>query len=266
MIVGDIMTTESVCVRETDLMTQARQVMRDNHLHSLPVLDDNGRVKGILDNRDILRLHSNRSDVTVGGYAHEFPLITPDMNVKDAAKSLLSSRQHRVPVLHSSTDKTIAGVLSDTDLFHHVHLMKLHMKEVREIMNTRVKTAYNDDDVSHVWGSMLEWDFSGMPVISHDEDVLGIVTRNDIIKAGFVRGRNRSADTHDSVSGDSPKVERIMSTPLYSISPGTSVSKAIEALVNLNVGRICVTDNKQLVGIVDRFSLLQECLSCPVFD
>ena len=80
MIVGDIMTTEPVCVRETDLMTQARQVMRDNHLHSLPVLDTNGRVTGMLDNRDILRLHSNRSDVTVGGYAHEFPLITPEMH------------------------------------------------------------------------------------------------------------------------------------------------------------------------------------------
>lgn len=266
MIVGDIMTREPVCVRETDLMTHARQVLRDNHLHSLPVLDSNGRVTGILDNRDILRLQSNRSDVTVGGYAHEFPLITPDMDVKDAAKSLLSARQHRAPVLNSSTDKKIAGVLSDTDLLHHVHLMKVHLREVSEIMNTRVKTAYNDDTVSRVWGNMLEWDFSGMPVLSHEEEVIGMVTRSDIIKAGFVRMGNRSADTHDSVSGDSPKVERIMSTPIYSISSSTSVSKAIEAMVHHNIGRICVTNNKHLVGIVDRFSLIKECLDCPGFD
>lgn len=266
MIVGDIMTSEPVCIRENDLMTHARHVLRDNHLHSLPVLDANGRVTGILDDHDVLRLQSNRSGVTVNGYAHEFPLITPDMDVRDAARHLLDSRQHRAPVLNSSTDKSIAGMISDKDIFHNVHLMKLHRKEVSEIMNTKVTTAYNDDNVSRVWGNMLEWKYSGIPVISHDDEPLGIVTRSSLMKAGFIRTGNRSADTHDSLSGDSPKVERVMSTPLYSISSTTSVSKAIEALVDHNIGRICVADDRHLVGMVDRFSLLRECLDSTCLD
>ena len=260
------MTREPVCIRENDLMTHARHVLNDNHLHSLPVLDAKGRVTGMLDDSDVLRLQSNRSDVTVGGYAHEFPLITPEMDLRDAAKALLDSKQHRAPVLNSSTDKSIAGIISDKDVLHHVHLMKMHLRSVSEIMNTKVKTAYNDDTVSKVWGNMLDNDYSGIPVISHDDKVLGIVTRSNLIKAGFIRTGNRSADTHDSLSGDSPKVERVMSTPLYSVSSTTPVSKTISALIHHNVGRICVTDGDHLVGMVDRFSLLKECLESPCLE
>lgn len=266
MIVGDIMTTDLVCIKEHDIMTYARHLLRENRLHSLPVLDDKGRVVGMLDDSDVLRLQSNTSEVTAGGYAHEFPLITPDMDVRDAAKALLNSKQHNAPVLKSSTDKTIAGILSDKDILHHVQLMKMHLREVGEIMNTKVRTAYNDDPVSKILGNMLERNYSGIPVISYNDEVLGIVTRSNLIKAGFIRTGNRSADTHDSLSGDSPKVERVMSTPLYSISPKTPVSKAIAALVKHDVGRICVTDDSRLVGMVDRFSLLKECLESPCLE
>ncbi|WP_242492491.1 CBS domain-containing protein [Methanolobus psychrotolerans] len=266
MIVGDIMTKDPVCVKENDLMTHARQVLRDNHLHGLPVLDENGRVVGMLDVQDVLRLQSGRSEVTVGGYAREFPFIIPQTGVREAAKLLIDAQQHRSPVLNSSTDKTIAGILSDTNLLRQVHLSKLPQKTVGEIMNKNVKTAYPDDSVAKIWGNMLEWDYTGIPVVSHDDEVIGIITRSDIIKVGFARVVTRSGDFHDNGSGDSPKVEKLMSTPLYSISSGTTISKAIEAIIHYDVGRICVTDNKHLIGIVDRFSLLKECLSGHGFE
>lgn len=266
MIVGDIMTDDLICVKKQDLMTHARQLIRDNNLHSLPVLDDDGRVLGMLSDQDILRITSNKSEVTVGGYARAFPLITPDMEVQDAAKLLIDAQQHRTAVLHSSTDKTIAGILSDTNLLRVVNLMKLPPKAVREIMNTKVRTAYPDDNVTKIWGNMLEWDYTGIPVISREDEVMGMITRSDIIKAGFARTANRSSDTNNSGSGDSPKVERLMSTPLYSISQDTTISKAIETLMQYDVGRICVTDNNRLLGIVDRFSLLKECVAGRGFE
>ncbi|WP_292467008.1 CBS domain-containing protein [Methanolobus sp.] len=266
MIVGDIMTTDLVCIKEHDVMTYARKLLRDNHLHSLPVLDDKGRVVGMLDDQDVLRLHSNKSEVTVSGYAREFPLITPDMEVRDAVKALIGAQQHRAPVMKSSTDKTLVGILSDTNLLRHVRLTKLPPKTVGEIMNTKVKTAYPDDSIAKIWGNMLEWDYTGIPVVSHDDEVMGIITRSDIIKVGFSRVVTRSGDFHDSGSGKTPKVEKLMSTPLYSINSDTTISKAIESIIQYDVGRICVTDNKKLIGIVDRFSLLKECLAAPGFE
>ncbi len=266
MKVGDIMTTDPVCVNENDLMTHARQVLRDNQLHGLPVLDEKGSVTGMLDDQDILRLKSNKSEVTVGGYAREFPLITPEMEVKDAVKMLLDSKQHRSPVVRSSTDRSIAGILSDKNVLRHVRLRDLSPKTAGEIMNTKVKTVYFDDSVAQVWGNMLEWDYSGMPVISYDGDVLGIITRSDIIKAGFARTGVLSSNSHDSVSVNATSVEKLMSTPLYSISAGTRISDAIKNIIQYDVGRICVTEEKRLLGMVDRFLLLEECLNMHAFD
>ena len=266
MIVGDIMTKDPAYVRESDRMTYARQVMRDNRFHGLPVLDENDRVVGMLDVQDILRIRSNRSEVTVGGYASESPLITPDMEIRDAAKLLLDAQQHRAPVVNSSTDKTIAGILSDSNLLQHVRLAHLPRKTVEEIMDTKVITANPDDSISGIWGNMLEGKYTGVPVISYMDEVLGIVTRSDLIKAGFARTGNRSSDFHDSLSGNAPKVEKLMSTPLYSIIPSTSISRAIETIVDYDIGRICVTDDKQLIGMVDRFSLMKECLAVQGFE
>lgn len=260
MKVGDIMTTDLVCVKESDLMTHARQVLRDNHLHGLPVLNDNGSVLGMLDDQDILRIKSNKSDVTVRGYIRETPLITPETDVREAAKLLLQARQHRCAVVRSSTDRTIVGIISDKDILRNAHISKMEPKTISCIMNTRVLTAYPDDSIAKIWGNMLEWDFSGIPVISHEDEAMGIITRSDIIKAGFARIRDRSGDMHSTGSGDSPKVERLMSTPLYSISPETTISKAIEALNHHDVGRICVTNDKRIVGLVDRFTMLKECV------
>ncbi|MDY0387293.1 MAG: CBS domain-containing protein [Methanolobus sp.] len=265
MIVGNIMTANLVCIKKNDLMTHARKLLRENFLHSLPVLDDKSSVVGMLDDKDVLRLQSNRSEVTVGGYAREFPLILPEMELREAAKALLDAQQHRAPVLKSSTDKTIVGLVSDTNLLHYVHLSKLPPKPVGEIMNKKVRTAYPDDSISKVWGNMLESDYTGIPVISHKDEVMGMISRSDIIKAGFGRNSNRSNDFHDSGTGHAPKVEKLMSTPLYSINQDTTISEAIEALIHHDVGRLCVTEGKKLLGIVDRFTLLKECLLSQAF-
>ncbi|WMW24151.1 CBS domain-containing protein [Methanolobus sediminis] len=266
MKVGDIMTTDPVCVKESDLMTHARQVLRDNNLHGLPVLNGNGSVLGMLDDQDILRVKSNKSDVTVGGYIRETPLITPDTDVREAAKLLLQARQHRCAVVRSSTDRTIMGIISDKNILRNAHISKMEPKAVADVMNTRIITAYPDDSIAKIWGNMLEWDYTGIPVISHEDEVMGIITRGAILKAGFARTIDHSSEAHDSVAVDSPKVEKLMITPLYSISPGITVSKAIEALIDYDIGRICVTKDKCLVGMVDRFSLLKECLQHPCFD
>ncbi|WP_230375698.1 HPP family protein [Methanolobus vulcani] len=260
MKVGDIMTTDPVCVKESDLMTHARHVLRENHLHGLPVLDNKGYVLGMLDDQDILRMRSNKSEVTVGGYIRETPLITPDTDVREAAKLLLQARQHRCAVVKSSTDRTIVGILSDKNILRNAHVSKMEPKAVSNVMNSRIQTAYPDDSIAKIWGNMLEWDFSGIPVISHENEAMGMITRSDIIKSGFARIRDHSGDMHNNGSGDSPKVERVMSTPLYSISSDTTISKAIESLNRHNVSRICVTNDNKIIGMVDRFTMLKECV------
>ena len=254
MIVGEIMSKDVVCVKEDDFITHARQLMRDHFLRGLPVVDESNRVTGILSDQDILNITSTKSNVTVGGYARQCPTITPDMDILDAARMLLDAKQHRVPVVTSTSDRKLVGILSDVDILKNIHPTKKSPKTAGKIMVTRVLTCNPEESVAKVWSNMLEWDYTGIPVVTHTNEVIGMVTRRDIIKAGYARVG--LSETHGTRSGDTPKVEKIMSTPAYTITEDTPLHKAIEMILHYDIGRLTVVNNKRVEGIVDRYDLL----------
>ncbi len=259
MTVVDIMSQEVVCVTADDFVTHARQIMRDRHLRSLPVVEDERlmRVLGILTDQDVLQVSSSRSGVTVRGFVTVCPAITTDTDVQEAARMMVDARLSRVPVIRSIDDQTLIGVLSTTDLLKKLRPAK-HLV-VRDIMTVKVVTCSPGDQIAKVWSTMLESDYTGLPVLSPKGAVVGVVTRYDIIKAGFARiGLEDEGGTR---AKQSPPVERVMSTPAYTISPAASVSEAINMMLELDVGRLSVVDEGRLVGIVDRIDAVQACLS-----
>jgi len=258
MTLSEIISKTPVCIKEDDLVTHARQLMRDHFLRGLPVVDGSNRVMGILVDQDILHITSTKSNVTVGGYARQCPTITPDMSVIKAARLLLKAKQHRVPVVTSTSDRTIVGILSDVDILKKIHPTKMSPKTAEEIMTTKVRTCYPEESVAKVWSNMLEWNYTGVPVVSHNNEAMGIVTRRDILKAGYAR--IGSSETHGTRPGDTPKVQKIMSTPIYTIPKETPIPKTIEMILHYDIGRLTIEDNNRPVGIVDRSDLMQACL------
>jgi len=95
-------------------------------------------------------------------------------------------------------------------------------------------------------------------VVSHKNEVVGIITRRDVIKSGYAR--TGSSDTHGTRPGDSTTVEKIMSTPPYTVSQDTPILKAIEMMLHYDTGRVIVVNGKTPVGIVDRQDVLRACL------
>ena len=264
MIVEEIMSKEPVCIKDSDFITHARQQMRDHFLRGLPVVDESNRVIGILKDQDILNITSTRSNVTVGGYAHECPTIAPDMDIIKAAKLLIKAKQNRVPVVVSTSDRTCAGILSDVDLLKNIHPTKKSPKMVENIMTTQIMTCHPDDSIAKIWLEMIEYDYTGFPVVSHKNEVVGIITRRDIIRAGYAR--TGSSDTHGTRPGDSTTVEKIMSTPAYTMLRDTPILKAIEMMLHYNVGRVCIVNGKILEGIVDKQDVLRACLVGTGFE
>jgi len=258
MTVGDVMSKEPVCVTADDFVTHARQIMRDHHLRSLPVVEDERfmRVLGVLTDQDVLHISSSRSGVTVRGFTTICPAITPDTGVEDAARMMVDAKLSRMPVIRSIDDPILAGVLSAADLLRKLH-PRAH-RVVSDIMTTRVVTCSPDDRIAKVWSTMLESDVTGMPVQSPKGALIGMVTRHDIISAGFARiGLEDESGTR---AKQSPLVERIMSTPAYTVPPAMPVSEAIDMMLKLDVGRLTVVDNNRLAGIIDRIDAVQACL------
>ncbi len=249
VLVGEIMSTDPVSVEEGDFVTRARQLIRDNQLRGLPIKDGQGQVRGIVTDRDMLKIASTRSNVTVSGFSVEAPLVTPETDLVEAAKFLLSANYAILPVVRSSEDRRLEGVVSPIDIFKMIDPEKLAEKKVKDVMNTETKTCSPQDSVNRVWDAMLDSDFTGMPVVDEKGNPVGMITRFDILKKG---GARISKDTKEVM-----KVEKLMSTPLFSVSPEAILRDAVKTMLDREIGRISVVDDGKLVGIIDRFDVIK---------
>ncbi len=254
MKVKEVMTKNPVFLQDSDFMTQARQVMRDMHFRTMPVIDSKKRVVGILTEKELLNIYSTKSNVTVQGFTSEFPFVYPEMDMMEAAKLMIEAEMGRVPVLRSGQDMTLAGILSVVDIFRNLKPEKIPQKKLHEIMTTNVMTFSPKDNIAKVWMNMKETGFSGFPVLKNGE-LVGMVTRRNIINAGYARIERE--DNQGTKSTMSPAVEKVMSTPAYSLSSETMLAEAIQAFLKLDVGRISVTNDGKLVGIVDRNDIIK---------
>ncbi|WP_440946438.1 CBS domain-containing protein [Methanosarcina sp. T3] len=255
MNVSEIMSEGPISIKEGDFVTHARQLMRDYLLRGLVVVDEGNRLVGMLNDQDIMRVTSTRSNVTVGGYARQSPTITPDMDVVKAAKLMVQSKQNRVPVVKSTTDHTVVGVLSDVDILRNAELPRSASKTIDTAMTKKVKTCSPDERVSKVWNYMTETDYTGIPVVSKKGDPIGMITRRDIIKSGILR--MSVEDERATRPNESPKVEKIMSTPAYTLSENDSVKSAIEMIIQHDIGRVTVVNEQgKISGIADRQDLM----------
>ncbi|HRW82429.1 MAG TPA: CBS domain-containing protein [Methanothrix sp.] len=243
------MSKDPVSVEEGDFVTRARQLIRDNQLRGLPIKDGEGLVAGIVTDRDMLKISSTRSNVTVSGFSVEAPLVTPETDIEEAAKLLLSVNYAILPVVSSLDDRRLLGVVSPIDIFSKIDPEKLADKKVKETMNTETKTCGPQDSVTKVWDAMLDSDFTGMPVVDEKGRPLGMITRFDIIRTG---GARISRDTREVM-----KVEKLMSTPLFSINSEASLRDAAKTMLDREIGRISVVDDGRLVGIIDRYDVIK---------
>lgn len=240
---------EAPSVEPDEFVTRVRKLMREERIHDLPVVED-GHVEGVIRQRDLLNVTSTKSNVTVGGYVESVPDISVDDGVLEAAKKMMGADLDFAPV---TSDGKYAGALRLSAVFEALNY-DLSGVKVRGNMTREVACCDASDPVSKVWVNMLESGFSGFPVLKAGE-LVGILTISDIIREGHARVK-RESRTGDNAK-ESPKVERIMSTPVTTITPEDDLGAALERMQALEVGRLPVVNGEDIVGIVDRYDVLQ---------
>ncbi len=118
MIVSEVMTKEVVTCSENDTLAACAQNMARLNVGSMPVLDQNGNLIGIITDRDItVRAVAKNIDITqakVGEYASG-NLITasPDMSIEEASDLMARNQIRRLPVLENGM---LVGIVALGDL------------------------------------------------------------------------------------------------------------------------------------------------------
>jgi len=238
---------------EKDLVTHARQIMRDYGYQMLPVVDKNNHLSGVVTDKDMMRVTSTRSNVTVDGFVNEVAFVTPVDDLRSVLYRMAELRLRYLPVVRGVNDAVVIGVIGLSSIFDALK-ERAPDQRVSDIMATDIKTCQRSDTLNGVWSDLLDFGISGMPVMDGQE-VVGVITVHDILKSGHARLDRESRHTRQV------RVEKIMNTPLYTISRDETAKTAIERLLNLGVGRIYVVDGGGLSGVVDLYDLARSMIA-----
>ncbi len=253
--VSDVMQPCQTFVSPSDLITKARSVMRSTGLRTLPVVKD-GKLAGIVTARHIMRVTSTRSNIPVAGLMIPPRLVaTADENLAGLANDIVQLEVSIAPVVRSRSDQTLIGVVRLEDILRHIAKSPRSSKLVLgEIMSRDVTGCSPDDEIPRIWTLMEETKYSGLPVTRYDRrrhitEVIGVVTRSDIIRSGATR---LSEESGKGRVQHSPRVKRIMRTPPITAPPSMPVAEAIDLMLKHNIGRLPIVEDGALVGIVSR--------------
>jgi|SRR5579871_4280462 len=119
MRVEDVMTRDVSSCNPRTSAAAAAELMWTRDCGVLPVLEDSGRVVGVVTDRDLFialgTQNRNASEIPVGAVMHREPsLCAPDDDVRKALKTMAQQRVHRLPVVDKSGE--LKGILSMNDV------------------------------------------------------------------------------------------------------------------------------------------------------
>ncbi len=111
-------------------------------------------------------------------------------------------------------------------------------------MSHPVKTIHFDLSINDAAEQMFHYGHTGFPVINEEEELVGIISRRDVDKA----------TRHDL--GHAP-VKAYMSTEPITLSSDATLETVQQTMIQYNIGRIPIVDNRQIVGIVSRSDVIE---------
>jgi CBS domain-containing protein len=125
--VAERMTRHPITIKRTDGIKEALDRMKSGHFRHLPVVDENGRLIGILSDRDLRLIHPSLSFIPGADAQHEVwktpvehaaffdPVtISPGDTLESAAATMLRWDVGALPVVRAGN--TLAGIITYTDL------------------------------------------------------------------------------------------------------------------------------------------------------
>ena len=130
--IGELVTTDVLCVRDNQQLSDVTALFRENQIHHVPVLKGKKPV-GIISTQDIFKLifdvdsTDDRMLDTLLNHNYKITdvmtsklvILDEGSTIKDVAKLLIDSSYHSVLVVDNKGDLT--GIVTTTDLIKYLH-------------------------------------------------------------------------------------------------------------------------------------------------
>jgi|ECHnycMinimDraft_1075156.scaffolds.fasta_scaffold00116_5 predicted transcriptional regulator len=108
-------------------------------------------------------------------------VLRPEMTLREASQLLLKEGIRGAPVVSDKEKSTIVGILTSADIIRAFYEGKLDAK-VKDYMKTEVIMIRDDDDLLDAIRKMITYNVGRLIVTNALGELVGIVTRTDILK------------------------------------------------------------------------------------
>lgn len=120
LLARDIMTKGVQCVREDQSLQDAARMMRELNVGSLPICGDDGRLKGLITDRDIVvKCCADGKDpaaMRAGDLSGTLHWIDADSNVQEALDTMEVHQIKRLPVIDVEGGHRLVGMITEANL------------------------------------------------------------------------------------------------------------------------------------------------------
>ena len=117
MLVSSRMSRPAVTIRQDADFQKALALMQEKKLRRLPVVDDDGRLVGIVVERDLLvaAMRYLQSRVEIGDVmTRNVVTVGPDTDLNEVARTMLERKIGGLPVVEQGR---LVGIITESDIF-----------------------------------------------------------------------------------------------------------------------------------------------------
>jgi CBS domain-containing protein len=289
--VRDAMTRPALSVGAGTSIRRAVDLLLRHRLRAVPVVDDEGRVVGILTNGDLVgrgglgarlellgamseearraMLDRVDADRTVREAMTPEPATIGDTEtVATATHRMAEKRIKRLPVRDGAGH--LVGILSRSDVLRAVGETFPHdadedagqpgAQTVGEVMRRDAPTVRVDADLGGLLDAVVSTRLNRAVVLDPQDHVLGVVTDADVIRSvdpasGVLGALMRTAGRP---SGASVTAGQLVTQPAITIGPDATIAEAAQLMTESKRKILCIVGrDNELLGIVDRADLLR---------
>lgn len=143
--IAQVMTANPITVKKTTPLQEAITILAENHISGLPVVDDNGKLTGILSETDLMWQETGVEPA-------------PYIMILDSVIYLQNPARYEKEI-HKALGQTVGEVMTDNPI--------------------AIKSHQTVKEAAHI---MHEKKIRRLPVIDEQQNLVGILTQGDIIR------------------------------------------------------------------------------------
>ena len=259
--VSELMDNVIVVAKPKDIISKVISDMRDFKAWVVPVINENGKLVGVLSYRDLLErrvsLRSRVSSVMSPPYS-----ISQDSDLVKAMSKIVNMRVRALPVVDSSM--SLVGILTREKILNYLLSNKLLPRtQVSSVMSKPAITIETNEAVARAKWLMVRHGITRLPVLESGR-LYGIVSMRDIIERLYyasIPRRSRRGDvvgTEDDILA--APVKAIATTPVITINEDDDLYTAVDLMLSKGISGMPVISGVSVTGVISSYDIIKAVL------